>query len=335
MTLILTLITPEFVIQASDRRLTDLSTGEPMTSRANKTVVVPPAQMMFSYTGLAQLAPGMPTDEWLMRKTFQLRESNDYMGALAGAATEAFRKIALSDQKKRHAFAVAGWLAGEFETDAALPAELGTGAFYGLISNFHDESLHELSEARADFRHLERPLYAGEGLLIFSAGAELTPSEGEELIRDVKSSLRSSGGKERAAAVVLLRALEAVSKRVSSVGGGAFVSAIPRGRFPGGGGPEPEGLSFMGMHWGLPEPDRATFVHVPDEPSETVESPGIVGDPFAGKMILRIVSGGELPSLAGSGAVPEEGSIEARLIALRSSEEIKELFGSHGGGPGS
>ena len=92
-----------------------------------------------------------------------------------------------------------------------------------------------------------------------------------------------------------------------------------------------QGLFFMGMHWGLPETGRATFVHVPDEPSETVESPTIVGDPFAGKMILRIVSGGELPSLAGPGAVPEEGTVETRLIALRSSAEIKELFGSGGG----
>jgi len=92
-------------------------------------------------------------------------------------------------------------------------------------------------------------------------------------------------------------------ERDSTVGGGAFISSIPRGYIPGGSS-EIQGLSFMGMHWGLPETGRATFVHVPDEPSETVESPAIVGDPFAGKMILRIVSGGELPSLAGPGAVP-------------------------------
>lgn len=313
MTLIISLITNDFVCQVSDRRLTDLNTRQQINSKASKTVVVPPARLMVSYTGLAHVAPTMTTDEWLMRTLFEVRESDDYFGAIAVAASDAFRRIRLPATCKRHGFVLVGWL----------PDDLGAGPFCCFISNFLDfDAGRELTETRDEFNHLARPLLPGERFLIFTAGASLTAPESSSLEADVASALRSSAGKERAASVCLLRMIQTVSERDDTVGGGAFVSAISR-EYVAGSAPEPDspGLHVMGMRWGLPERGVATFAHVPDEPTEVIESPAIVGDPFAGKMRLRIVRG-EVPSPAGVGEVPEEGSAEFRLIALRGSDEI-------------
>jgi hypothetical protein len=151
MTQILSLITPDFVIQVSDRRLTDLKKGEPMTWKANKTVVVPSVQMMFSYTGLAALTPTTTTDEWLMRRSFELRDSENYFEAIGNAATEIFKTIALPSGQKRHAFVGVGWLPQDFETIPPQPVGFKPGAFCVLISNFLDDQRRELAEAREEF----------------------------------------------------------------------------------------------------------------------------------------------------------------------------------------
>jgi hypothetical protein len=326
MTQILSFITPKFVIQASDRRLTNLNTGESMTWKANKTVVVPPVRMMFSYTGLAQLTPIMTTDGWLMKKCFELRDSENYVEAIAQAASEIFKTIKLPKEKKRHAFVGVGWLPDSFETIPPQPVGFQPGAFCVLISNFIDDAGNEIAEARKEFQHRVWPLQANQEFGFLVSGAPLTESELWGLDKNLRSALRSPGGAERAASVLLLKATHETAARDQTVGGGAFISSISRDHIPGG-PPALQGMSFMGMQWGLPESSRATFLHVPEEQTEAVESPAIVGDPFAGKMMLAITKGGERPSLAGPGAAPEEGSFELKLIALRSSDEIEEMTG--------
>lgn len=91
------------------------------------------------------------------------------------------------------------------------------------------------------------------------------------------------------------------------------------------GAPDAMGLSVLGLRWGLPETTHSTFLHLPDGPTDRVESPGIIMDPFAGRATL-IVRKGDLPTGAGAGRVPEEAELELRLVALRSSDEIASLF---------
>ncbi len=49
MTLVLSLLTDDFIIHASDRRLTDGRTGRQVTTKAAKTVICPPLRAMVSF----------------------------------------------------------------------------------------------------------------------------------------------------------------------------------------------------------------------------------------------------------------------------------------------
>lgn len=63
MTLVLSVVTREYVAQVSDRRLTRLS-GEIAEDRANKAVVSC-GHFTFAYTGLAEIGPDRePPDQW-------------------------------------------------------------------------------------------------------------------------------------------------------------------------------------------------------------------------------------------------------------------------------
>jgi hypothetical protein len=322
-TLIISLITPEFVCQISDRRLTDINTGDPIPWKANKTIIVPPARMMVSHTGLAQATTRYAMDEWLALKLFELRDTPDFFARLADDATELFRRIRGPARDKRHAFAFVGWMP---EEPGRLDRPEFAGApFYGLVSNFIDPTVPSFApEAWDAFTHVERPLMRGEPALVFTAGAGLPSEAAETLVGDVRSALRSASGNERAIAQRFVRVVETVASRDSTVGGGAFVAAIAKDALSSLGVPTSPtpGLHVLGMRWGLPEAGAVTFLHVPDTDDEGVESPMVVGDPFAGKMRLR-VSVGDLPTAAGARAVPEAGSVEMRLLALRSSDEIR------------
>ena len=328
LTLILSLITNNFACHVSDRRLTDGSTGRQLDSKASKTVIAPQLHLMVSYTGLAQLAPQMTTDEWLLRTIWGIRGSHDFFGSLAEAAGDAFKRISLTPRLKRHVFVVSGWLGnGAWKSATALPENFTPSSYCTLVSNFHDFEIGvELTEGSAEFSHRTRLLLPGDKFQIFAAGARLTSAESTELESSVSAALRSAAGGERAAAVAMLRTVQRVSDRDPTVGGGAFVVALPRDyAVPTQDASNKLGLTVLGVRWGLPEAGSATFVHISDRPTEVVESPGIIADPFAGSATLTVKKG-KVPNLAGiGGSLPEEFEGKLNLIALRSSEEIARL----------
>lgn len=330
MTLVLSLVTRRFVCHVSDRQLTDLRTGRPLVSRASKTVIVPAAQFMVSYTGLAKMTRTMTTDEWLMRTCWELRDSDDYFGRLAEAASDAFAAIRLPPALKRHSFVVSGWLGtGEFETDDALPDGFELEGYCTYITNSLDFAAGvEVAEARSRFEHRTRPLYPNEKFTVFSAGATLNASETAELDVSIAAAMRAAGGKERAAAMAMLRTVGRVAARDRTVGGGAFICALPRNPPSPQNSHEVAKLEILGVRWGLPQSGRATFVHIPDGPTNVVESPGIIADPFAGRGTLRVDQGVVSTLAAGLGTIPEAAELKMNVLALRSSEEIARMFTS-------
>src|SRR5438105_4175654 len=88
-TLILSLATPELVIQVSDRMVIDSSSGQVSNSNANKLVLFG-NRMAFGYSGLAQLE-GLDTDKWLSRvlQSASIRSTSDAVTHVARRATEA------------------------------------------------------------------------------------------------------------------------------------------------------------------------------------------------------------------------------------------------------
>jgi hypothetical protein len=328
MTLILSLITDDFIIHASDRRLTDGRTGRQMTTKAAKTVICPQAKYMVSFTGLAHISPPMTTGEWLMRTLWENKD-RDLFETLACAAGKAIEALRIPTAVKRHSFIVSGWLQHmlHWEANADLPKGFIPGPFAALVSNSHDLSAfgETLREPQPVFTHLGRVLLPDERFVIVSVGAELTRAEQESLDRDISSALRSSGGRERAAALLMVRTIESVAKRDPTVGGGAFVAAIPRHYRPDGAQPDRPHMNVLGALWGLPEAGAATFVHIPDQPTKTVESPYILADPFSGIATLTIHSG-PVPGLTPlTSEVPDAGEIRMKIIPWRSTEELAAM----------
>lgn len=338
MTLIIALITPSFSIHVSDRQLTDATTGRPIRVRAAKTVIVPAAQFMVSYTGIAQIRSQLTTEDWLARTLWETRSSADAFGALAEAATEAFATVAAAPSAKRHAFLVSGWIgSGSYWTDVPAPLGFDVSCYHALVVNYLDfEAGIELTDRTLAFVHRARPLYPNERFSIVTAGVGLTAAESAELDANVGAALRSRGGAERGAAMAMLRTVERVSRRTPLVGGGVFISSLPRNYSTPSDSEHdnaPE-LRVLGVRWGLPTRGAATFVHIPDGPTRAVESPTIIADPFAGRAEV-IVRQGQVPDLTGVPGIPEAVEVRMHVLPLRSSDEIAETFGGEAAGPSS
>jgi hypothetical protein len=330
MTLVLSLLTDDFIIHASDRRLTDGRTGRQAPTRAAKTVICRPAMYMVSYTGLAQIAPPMATGEWLMR-TLWAHKNDDLFGSLARAAGNAMDAIPIPRAYKRHAFLVSGWLDhGSWATDRPLPQDYKPGAYATIVSNIHDASVPRglLSEPGLEFTHSTRLLFRNQKFLIESVGSPLNQNERENLDRDISAALRSLGGRERAAALLMARTIHTVAERDPAVGGGVFIAAIPRHlRRDAADNQRPRMEFFGGIRWGLPEEGAATFVHIPDDrASTTVETPYILDDPFSGIGSLTIKEG-PVPDLGPLSGTWEAGEMEFRIIPWYSSNELKRRSG--------
>jgi hypothetical protein len=330
MTLVLTLLTDDFIIHASDRQLTDVRTGRQILTKAAKTVICPPGMYMVSFTGLAQIAPPMPTGEWLMRTLWE-HKNEDLFGSLAAAAANAIQRIAIPRAFKRHAFLVSGWLDhGTWTADRPLPQGFTPGAYATIVSNFHDplEPGRALSEPGFAFVHSTRVLMPNQKFLIGSVGAHVKPQEQEALDRDISAALRStSGGRERAAALLMVRTIQTVAERDATVGGGAFIAALPRQRPLRGAGPRLRSMEFLGVRWGLPEHDAITFVHIPDRPTTTVETPYVLETPFAGIGTFTIRSG-PVPDLKQLAGIPEAGEMQLKIISWYDGDELARRSGS-------
>lgn len=110
MTLLLACLTQQYAIQVSDRRVTDLRTGDLRDDNRNKAVVFM-GNHAVCYTGLAEIQR-QRTDHWLadvLGEVRHLRSLNQVLRHLAARSSEAFRAFSSSD-RARHAFLISGWV---------------------------------------------------------------------------------------------------------------------------------------------------------------------------------------------------------------------------------
>jgi len=111
MTLVLSALSPAYVVQASDRRMTVDSL--PKGDEFNKALVLQCDDGIFavSFTGLGEVG-GRRVDMWLAERLLDEGvpelAADDAMGAIALLATEWFRTFPARIDK-RHVFAIAGW----------------------------------------------------------------------------------------------------------------------------------------------------------------------------------------------------------------------------------
>ena len=106
MTLVLNMLTHDYVVQVSDRRLTDLNTEKPLNVPANKAILFC-GHIVFGYTGLANVGP-TKTDFWLAERLISAGPSMQAtLEFVKDEATQAFQAVPRGERS--HAFVGVGW----------------------------------------------------------------------------------------------------------------------------------------------------------------------------------------------------------------------------------
>jgi hypothetical protein len=250
MTLILVCLTPDHVIQVSDRRLTfpDGRVADDNTTKA----VLWNWHTAWAYTGLAFVGtPEESTAAWLTNVLAKQPAIQAGVKALAAEATSAFGWF-----RKRQAFVGVGW--GDEESSGEMRAVLW------VVSNFHGDS--GVIPPRATFtdRMLLHP-----GTLRVEIDAipdRLTAAERKSLLRQIRVSLERGTGPATIARLMVEQVRE-VARRDKTVGKGVLVTCLPKTMV----------LATEGAVWASqPTRTEATFMSLPrDEWSGVVWPPNV------------------------------------------------------------
>ena len=193
MTLIITALTANKIVQASDRRLTRFADGSIFDDEANKAVCVSCKDAYFSiaYTGLASIN-SKKTDEWLLDylisiKAFQI-DAASIVKELEKHLTMTFRP--LPRKYKRATFVLAGYR-------NYIP-------FRVIISNFERENLWPPGEAQDTFLSyvgwMKKNSHPEKANSIAISGMQ--QAFNRSLIRKIKQLMRSRFFQEKESKVV-------------------------------------------------------------------------------------------------------------------------------------
>lgn len=216
MTLILSCITDQFVVQVSDRCLSDLWTGRPVEQEANKAVFLS-NRVVFGFTGLAEIE-GKPADIWLRDVLVPHESVGHGVQLVVDEATRAFASMRSPRASKRQAFVGVGWARFDEASDGLLP-------FGVIISNaFSDRGW--LSEAQSEFVGDVKFLQRGGGCVWTDVGG-LPGRRKADLNRMVRRIVdrRLSAA---AMADLFIRETRTMADLDRRIGRGLMVSSIPR-----------------------------------------------------------------------------------------------------------
>lgn len=275
MTLILTCLAHEHIVQVADRRLT-MPNGALYDDDTNKAVFYC-GRVAVAYTGLAQME-GKPTAEWIGSCMKDAGDTESAMNLVAERAEIHFRHNSGSD--KRLAVVATGW--------ATLRGSPPLRPFICVASNFMTNSWEWKSSAYEPMVMRTIFLDKKSSHLIFSAGQNLTRKELVDLSRLVQRAVERG-----ATALALVRLLgnmvQSVARgsdaRAGRVGKGMIIHLLSRKALG-------EGSSMILTPL---TPNAHSFIYV---------SPAGRTDPFQGAVIA---CNGALLTGFGGGTIPPGG----------------------------
>lgn len=217
--MIITLVTDDYIVQASDRRVTYGSrVGEVM----NKAVIIDRSGCA-AYTGLAFLDGKMPTDEFLMEAIDSAAtEGEDPFQRLARHASRAVhlnKRLPNGEAERkeiaRTSFVIAEFVRGAGPCDARPTAP--SAPVLTVVSNAQaDLSESWAPQARKKFQSVHATVQPGEWIL-HVAGQAIPGVLRRRLDRDVSRAIARCAGPEPAARL-LARAIQTVSETNKYVG---------------------------------------------------------------------------------------------------------------------
>jgi hypothetical protein len=240
MTLVLNVLTNDYVVQVSDRRLTDLNTGKPLDEPANKTILFC-GHVVFGYTGLAKVGP-LQTDFWLAERLLSAGPSAQAtLEFVRDEASRAFQ--AVPSNHRRHAFVGVGWSQSR--------------PILCVISNFMDARGHQLPHAH-DLFHIDTvTLNPNDAFQIAMAGQAVPQEILVKLRRGAKRIVKHAGA--GAMADLMVSQVWQVANRNEKVGKDLMVAVILRSAVP---------VASISMP-SAPSRDEAAFYYVPSPDDAT------------------------------------------------------------------
>lgn len=218
-TLILNVATPDHIFQVGDRRLTRLSDGSLIDDDTNKAVFFC-GRLAISYTGLAQI-DGTRTDLWLTKVLADAKcvTLSDATAEIQTRATEAFRRIPLTSEQKRHAFVGVGW--------TKLSEEEPYHPFVCYISNYHDDEGKRTKRALEKFG-LKYQILFGLGQHTFlDIGASLSKEQYNRCFRTLRKATERKVTPQTIINI-LADTIRQVSRSQRTVGGELLAVVIPK-----------------------------------------------------------------------------------------------------------
>lgn len=284
MTLLLTCVTPRFVVQASDRRLTFLN-GTSAEEIANKATMLC-RQATFAYTGLSRCSVTERTDELLLRCLAKPGTTFDaILNELAKEAGTSIRNLPLQVRpSERSAVRRTSFVGGGF-LGMRNPGQYGRSPtpddlhpFIAVISNAQTLLSEEWRpESDRDFSVYRVFLDESSSFILHAAGQPFIGNERMALERCIRKNLDRIDHPESLARL-LARSVRTVSGRNKKVGPNVMCTIVRRDKvqspatvFRGGMAPlipevRSESNYFKWPHGG-PDDDFTQFIFSPGDPN--------------------------------------------------------------------
>ncbi len=290
MTLVLSWLTKDYVIQVSDRRLTfagGVWDGMVANDDKNKAVIWTGSNgtIAFGYTGLAQL-DGEPTDIWLSRVLIDAAKHGqaklpDIVDHMNDQATGAFERInRWTKFNYPHTFVGIGWGLTEIEGN---PATVSPMIFQ--VTNALDENWKSLPPRNS----FASRLYVGqdEQSALKVAGQRIAPHVLTRLNRDLLRVLSNEAGPQ-SAAILLIRTIQYTAKHNLLVGSKLMVTCLPRK-------PSEDvlsrGVSSITMKYSSPNTETNSFQYVSGDQTVGYGPHWIFGEKYFGDMKIDAPNG--------------------------------------------
>ncbi|HEV2999370.1 MAG TPA: hypothetical protein VGW75_01430 [Solirubrobacteraceae bacterium] len=256
MTIVISCLTERYVLQVSDRRLTQVGSGRPVPGEFNKAVLFGNS-VAFAYTGLAKIGR-LDTDEWLADALASGHDDNSSIVAVRDRATTAFRRLRCAPRWKAHAFVAVGW--------DKPPDNGGWVPWICWISNSMDAAGRWIRPPTDSFEahsFVLRTTPDGRALALSFVGVPLTRTEHVSLMRDLKRYVNHGVG-PALVAERLVSQVRQVARRATTVSEEVMVNAIPLL-------PEQFDSGEMVALSSRPVLDALTFIRIPAGETEGVE----------------------------------------------------------------
>ncbi|WP_322769242.1 hypothetical protein [Frankia sp. Cr1] len=224
MTLVMSCISKEYAILASDRRITWLKKGTPPNREdtENKAIVLC-GRFLMGYTGLARLG-GVKTEQWVAETLFNVSPS-DYFRVLAENSRSAVAALKLPIQESGHAFVAVG-----FGSARSSPGDLQPVGI--MVSNALGNG-YGIWRPRAGFDITRTtPLADPHDFRISAIGKVPTRAATDEAVDLIRRYRKRHRSCVLGVAQVLVNLIRTVAAKHEWVGSDISISVLPRQAVP-------------------------------------------------------------------------------------------------------